>query len=106
MTTSLTSRGRALLRLASFASILVLAFALFGAKAEGATATSSTSISSNYQQVTVLPGETLWQLAQLVGASTGFRGDLRDLVDEIISLNGLTSPAILAGSHLMIPVAK
>lgn len=106
MTTTLTARGRALLRLASFASILVLAVALFGANAEGATATSSRSVSSNYQQITVLPGETLWQIAQLVGSSTGFRGDLRDLVDEIISLNGLDSPAILAGSHLTIPLAK
>lgn len=106
MTTTLTARGRALLRLASFASILILAFSLFGAKAEGATTISNTSVSSNYQQITVLPGETLWQIAELVGTSTGFRGDLRDLVDEIISLNGLNSPAILAGSHLLIPLAK
>lgn len=106
MTTTLTSRGRALLRLASFASILILAFALFGAKAQGATTEAGRSVSGNYQQITILPGETLWQIAELVGTQTDFRGDLRDLVDEIISLNGLSSPAISAGSHLLIPLAK
>jgi hypothetical protein len=99
----LTERGRNLVRLASFASILILAFALFGAKAQGASIASSPA---NYQQITVVPGETLWQIAQTVGSATGFQGDLRDLVDEIISLNGLTSPAISAGEHLRIPLAK
>jgi hypothetical protein len=99
----LTARGRNLLRLASFASILVLAFAFFGAKAQGA---STASVPSSYQQITVVPGETLWQIAQIVGTATGFQGDLRDLVDEIISLNGLTSSAILAGAHLKIPLVR
>jgi len=104
--TTLTARGRGLLRLASFASVLVLAFAFFSAKAEGASGTGNFSSSSNYQQITVGSGETLWQIALLVRNSTGFKGDLRDLVDEIISLNGLTSSAILSGSHLTIPVPK
>jgi len=103
MTTTLTARGRALLRLAAFASILVLAFSLYGAKAQGATTTGG---GANYQQITVVPGETLWQIASMVGKSTGFQGDLRDLVDQIISLNGLTSSAISAGSHLTIPLPK
>ena len=106
MTTVLTARGRGLLRLASFASILVLAFALFGAKAQGATSASQSSATGRYQQITVAPGETLWEIASMVRASTGSRGDVRDLVDEITSLNGLNSPAILAGSHLFIPLPK
>ena len=109
MTTTLTARGHALLRLASFASILVLALALFGlsgAKAEGTTTTSSMGDSSNFQQITVAPGETLWQIAGMVGTATGFQGDLRDLVDEIISLNRLDSPAIAVGAHLFIPLPK
>jgi hypothetical protein len=106
MTTVLTARGRGLLRLASFASILVLAFALFGAKAEGATSPTPQNGSIHYQQITVAPGETLWELASMVRASTGSHGDIRDLVDQITSLNGLDSPAILAGSHLFIPLPK
>lgn len=109
MTTVLTARGRGLLRLASFASILVLAFALFGAKAQGATSATSPTPQNgitHYQQITVAPGETLWELASMVRASTGSHGDIRDLVDEITSLNGLDSPAILAGSHLFIPLPK
>ncbi len=106
MTTVLTARGRGLLRLASFASILVLAFALFGAKAQGATSVSESSVIGRYQQITVAPGETLWEIASMVRTATGFHGDVRDLVDEITSLNGLNSPAILAGSHLFIPLPK
>ena len=106
LTTVLTSRGRGLLRLASFASILVLAFALFGAKAEGATSPTPQSGITHYQQITVAPGETLWELASMVRASTGSHGDIRDLVDQITSLNGLDSPAILAGSRLFIPLPK
>ena len=106
MTTVLTARGRGLLRLASFASILVLAFALFGVKAQGATSASQSSDVGRYQQITVAPGETLWEIASMVRATTGFHGDVRDLVDEITSLNGLNSPAILAGSHLFIPLPK
>jgi hypothetical protein len=111
-TTVLTSRGRGLLRLASYASILVLAFALFGAKAQGATSATNTISSTqashldHYQQITVAPGETLWELASMVRASTGSHGDIRDLVDQITSLNGLESPAILAGSRLFIPLPK
>ena len=106
MTTVLTARGRGLLRLASFASILILAFALFGAKAQGATSPTPQNTIAPYQQITVAPGETLWEIASMVRASTGSHGDVRDLVDEITSLNGLNSPAILAGSHLFIPLPK
>ena len=106
MTTVLTARGRGLLRLASFASILVLVFALFGAKAQGATSVSPSSDLGRNQQITVAPGETLWEIASMVRATTEFHGDVRDLVDEITSLNGLNSPAILAGSRLFIPLPK
>ena len=106
MTTVLTARGRGLLRLASFASILVLVFALFGAKAQGATSVSPSSDIGRYQQITVAPGETLWEIASMVRATTGFHGDVRDLVDEITSLNDLNSPAILAGSRLFIPLPR
>ena len=106
MTTVLTARGRGLLRLASFASILILAFALFGAKAQGATSPTPQNAITHYQQITVAPGETLWEIASMVRATTGFHGDVRDLVDEITSLNGLNSPAILAGSHLFIRLPK
>ncbi|HUW77516.1 MAG TPA: LysM peptidoglycan-binding domain-containing protein [Candidatus Nanopelagicaceae bacterium] len=99
----LTARGQKLARAATFFSILVLVFAFFGAKAQGASAPSPVS---NYQQITVVPGETLWEIAQTVGNQTGFHGDLRDLVDQIISLNGLASSAISAGAHLTVPMAK
>ncbi len=101
---SLTRRGRVLLRLAAFASIFILAAALFGARAESALA--GREAPPAYQTITVAPGETLWQIAKLVSATTGATGDLRDLIDQIIALNALTSPSITAGQHLRIPVSK
>jgi len=103
---NLTARGRGLIRLAAFASILVLGFSLLSAKAEGASVGGNLSKATKYQRITVAPGETLWQIALLVRSTTGFNGDLRDLVDEISSLNALSSPAISAGAHLMIPAPK
>jgi len=100
----LTERGRGLLRLAAFASLLVLLFALFGARAEGALAGHEAP--PVYQTITVAPGETLWQIAKMVSGAGGSSGDLRDLIDQIVALNALNSPSITVGQHLRIPLAK
>jgi LysM repeat protein len=47
----------------------------------------------------VKPGDTLWTIA---GRIAGPR-DRRELVDELISSNHLTSPVIFAGQHLALP---
>ena len=95
----LTPRGRALARLAvvSSLSILLLAgFSLFS----GATAGSEDSVSTTpYVKITVKPGETLWSIASNLSGS----GDRRDLVDELIEVNRLKSPEVVAGQKIYIP---
>ncbi|MBM3720735.1 MAG: LysM peptidoglycan-binding domain-containing protein [Actinobacteria bacterium] len=95
----LTPRGRAVARLAvvSSLSILLLAgFSLFS----GATAGSTDSISTTpYMKITVKPGETLWSIAANLSRS----GDRRDLVDELIEVNRLKSPEVVAGQKIYIP---
>jgi hypothetical protein len=95
----LTPRGRAIARLAvvSSLSILLLAgFSLFS----GASAGSSDSVSTTpYMKITVKPGETLWSIASNLSGS----GDRRDLVDELIEVNRLKSPELVAGQKIYIP---
>lgn len=95
----LTPRGRGLARLAvvSSLSILLLAgFSLFS----GATAGSTDSVSTTpYLKITVKPGETLWSIASNLSGS----GDRRDLVDELIEVNRLKSPEVVAGQKIYIP---
>jgi LysM repeat protein len=52
------------------------------------------------QQVTVLPGQTLWEIA----ATSVPGADPRDVVLEIRELNGLTDSRIFAGQELLVPV--
>jgi len=47
----------------------------------------------------VRPGDTLWSIA---GRLTG-SGDRREIVDELIRSNRLSSPVIFAGQQLSLP---
>jgi predicted Zn-dependent protease len=95
----LTPRGRAVARLAvvtSLSILLLAGFSLFS----GATAGSQDSISSTpYVKITVKPGETLWSIAANLSGS----GDKREMVDELISVNHLKSPELVAGQKIYIP---
>ncbi|MFM8937978.1 MAG: LysM peptidoglycan-binding domain-containing protein [Actinomycetota bacterium] len=95
----LTPRGRAVARLAvvtSLSILLLAGFSLFS----GATAGSADSISTTpYIKITVKPGETLWSIASNLSGS----GDRRDLVDELIEVNRLKSPEVVAGQKIYIP---
>lgn len=52
--------------------------------------------------VTIAPGETLWHHAQDV-PTTG--QDLRDVVDTIMEINGLSTSQLQAGQQLLVPTA-
>jgi len=95
----LTPRGRALARLAVVASLSILLLAGFSLFS-GATAGSQDSISSTpYMKITVKPGETLWSIAANLSGS----GDKREMVDELIEVNRLRSPELVAGQKIYIP---
>jgi LysM repeat protein len=49
--------------------------------------------------VVVAPGESLWSIA----AKAAGGGDVRTMVDEIISANSLSIPDVEAGQKLRVP---
>lgn len=95
----LTSRGRRVVAfLASLPAIAALSIAIVsggGALASGEQGASADSFAT----VTVLPGDTLWTIAQDVAPSA----DPRDVVDAIMRLNALGSAQLDAGETLAIP---
>ena len=95
----ITARGRLLLG----ASGLVVALSLFSATtALGQGSNSTSAVSSYYETITVLPGESLWSIASQVDS----KANKADLVAAIIDLNGLTGSALHAGQQLRVPLAR
>jgi len=97
----MTPRGRRTLALLVAAPVLA-AGALAGAGVvgdalAGAVASSSAS-TADFEHVTVLPGQSLWQIAEAVAPEA----DPRDVVAEIELLNGIAG-AIQPGEQLAIP---
>ena len=90
----LTRRGR--LAITLVVAVLLAAVAVVGARTAWASAPSSAPVT---QSVTVLPGQTLWEIA-----STTTEGDPRDAIIEIRELNGLPDSQVFAGQVLSVPV--
>jgi len=92
----LSRRGR----LARFLVVLSLTVVLGAGFAMKAGAGSSVSHSaSTFITVVVAPGETLWSIASTAAG----RGDVRAMVDEIMSVNSLTVPDVAPGQMLRVP---
>ena len=54
----------------------------------------------SFVTVTIAPGETVWSIAKALNSS----GDLRQLVDQIITVNSLQSADLTAGSKIRVPL--
>lgn len=93
----ITRRGRLSITLA-FAVVLAALGVAGGSQALAGSETQPVPV----QSVTVLPGDTLWSIAQQ-GAAPG--EDVRDVIAEIVELNGLESSAVYAGQQLTVPLA-
>lgn len=95
----LTVRGRRVLAaVASVPAVVALAISIVsggGALASGEQGAPSGS----FETVTVLPGDSLWSIAEAVAPSH----DPRDVIDDIMSLNALPSAAVDAGQSLAVP---
>ena len=91
----LNRRGR-LARFLVVLSLMVVLGAGFSMRAgAGVDLTHATS----YVTVVVAPGESLWSIA----SDAAGRGDVRAMVDEIISANSLSGPDVAAGQVLRVP---
>lgn len=92
----LTRRGR-LARFALVLSLSILLGAIFTIKAGAGS--SAAHVAHSYIVVVVAPGESLWSIA----AKAAGKGDVRSMVDEIISVNSLAIPDVQVGQKLRVP---
>jgi hypothetical protein len=107
---TLTRRGRVLLLgipsiLVASALVFTLLAVLLGAfasPANAATTHSSVDMADYAGVVTVLQGQSLWSIA----AASDPTRDIRDVVSDIVALNGLTTGVLQAGQQLYVPRAK
>lgn len=95
----LTRRGRVVLTVLA-ALPLVIAALVFSLNGGAATATLEGS-GVPFEYVTVESGQTLWQVAESLAPGA----DPREVIDAIVSLNGLESVDVYAGQELAIPTA-
>jgi hypothetical protein len=96
--THLTGRGRAVV-LVVLVALLLAAFSLGRTVAEGSTEAPA---GAQVEQVTVLPGDTLWAVAQRIAPGQ----DPRPVVEQIRRLNDLPGGGLQAGQQLLLPVAQ
>ncbi|MGW8481525.1 LysM peptidoglycan-binding domain-containing protein [Microbacterium sp. NPDC055903] len=93
----LTTRGRAvLLALAAIPLVVGLAIA---ALSGGSAYAGGETVTTSFETVTVLPGDTLWSIAQEVAPGT----DPREVVHALESLNALDGGVLMVGEELAIP---
>lgn len=97
----MTARGRRALALLVAAPVLAVGTlagaGVVGDALAGAVASSSAETAA-FEHVTVMPGQSLWQIAQSIAPEA----DPRDVIAEIEMLNGIGG-AIQPGEQLAIP---
>lgn len=85
--------------------ILVIAGALlsgFGKQVQSAQAVDSSSVSTatvDFKYVTVMPGDSLWGIAEQYAPEV----DPRDFIADIVALNNLSDSVVDAGMRLALP---
>jgi LysM repeat protein len=96
--TRLNRRGRLARTLVVLSLAIVLGSAV-SAKA-GAGTDAAPEAAGSFITVTVAPGDTVWSLANRLASG----GDVRSLIEEIVSINSLASVDVEAGQKLRIPL--
>ena len=91
----LTRRGRRALAAAGVGVLLALTGWGSGALADQPVEPIQTTT------YTFLPGESLWQVA---AANTLPGQDVREVLDQIMELNGMTTSAVQAGDMIRVPI--
>ena len=94
-------QAKRLARSVSTLSLLVVIGAGFStiSAASDETTKPAGSVKSNYVQVVVTPGETLWSIAQLVADG----GNVSEVVAQIVEINQLSTADVSAGTKLQVP---
>jgi LysM repeat protein len=93
-------QAKRLARSVSTLSLLVVIGAGFSTISAASDETTNTgSVKSNYVQVVVTPGETLWSIASMVAGN----GQIASVVADIVEVNQLKSADVAAGTKLLVP---
>lgn len=93
----LTTRGRrVLLALAAIPLAIGLAFA---ALSSGSAYAGGEGVSSSFETITVMPGDTLWSIAEDIAPGI----DPREVIDSLQQLNLLDGGMLMVGEELAIP---
>jgi hypothetical protein len=95
----LTRRGRVVVAAASALLVTVLLGIAAGVAQASSHALPRRVAERNLTQVTVLPGQSLWTVAEAADPDT----DPRVVIREIIGLNTLTTTVIFPGERLWVP---
>ena len=95
----LTRRGR-LARFALVLSLIIVLGASFAMKAGAGS--SLTHTSHTYFTLVVAPGESLWSIATSAAGAAGSK-DVRAMVEELISINSLTTADLATGQVIRVP---
>jgi hypothetical protein len=87
-----------------FGTLLALSLATgayflgFGASQAGADSTVSTV---SFEQITVMPGDSLWSIAATIAPGA----DTQQVIADIVSLNQLETATVQPGQRIAIPAA-
>lgn len=95
----LTRRGRVVITLA--AGLPFALGAAFSALNGGDAVATADQRAVDFSYVTVESGQSLWAIAEQVAPQV----DPREVVDDIIGLNGLDDAAVQPGQRIAVPVA-
>jgi LysM repeat protein len=96
----LTRRGRVVVAVAAALLLAALSLVVAGSALATSHATPPRGGEQRLTQVTVLPGQSLWSVAEAADPDA----DTRLVIQQIINLNGLTGDTIVAGQRLWIPL--
>jgi hypothetical protein len=98
----LTARGRAVLLALASIPLVIAAFFIAtngGAATASLESTFDASQASTYSYVTINSGESLWAVAQRIAPAA----DPRDVINDILAFNGMSSAEIMPGQLIAIP---
>lgn len=96
----LTARGRRVV-LALAAVPLAAGIAVAALSGGSAMASNESVATASFETVTVMPGDTLWSIAESVAPGA----DPREVIGDIARLNALQGGALQIGQEIAIPAA-
>ena len=93
----LTRRGRAVLT--TLAAVPVVLATLLGVLNSGQASAGNTASHVHFQYVTVEPGSSLWQIAEIEAP----KSDPSQFVQDVVTLNNLQTSVVQPGQRIAIP---